>query len=616
VQVSSRRRFLAGIIAGVWAVATAWLVLGGRTAFTPPLVVTHWANAHLTRPQLLPEFADRFNRAGYRAVDGRRIEVRVVTTGSAEIADELVARVGQGTPINAKLENPTLVSPQADHWLVQANYQLGRPVVDLAATKTIATTWIGIVTYREMAECLGWPAREIGFADIVALRNDPRGWAKYPCAKAEWGQRPLVAYTDPLTSTTGRSALFTLYAIAAGKSPDQLTAADVRRPEVANYVRSFQGAVDHYVAGTLPLNTQIYLGPRYGHFFFIPEDNLVSLYQGKESVKVGTDVKTSAITRSMVMLYPKEGSTQHNHSAAVVRADWVTPEQAAAAEQWITFLREEEQQRALMAEGLRPGTDLALSNPISGRYGLDPAKPTVRVNADRIDQRAMAEIIASWDEVKRPGVVTFVVDTSGSMSGTKINQARDGVVRALDAMSSRNRVGLLSFGSKIETAVDIAPLSEQRVALATTVRNLRVGGGTALYDAVKRAVEMTDVAPGDEDAVRGVVVLTDGQANEGSVGLSDVIRLTSRGELPVPRYRGYEGEASAVDAKGQRVQRGDLVGAGLQIETKHPVLVFFVGVGDADAEVGRLLAEATGASFEGATEKDLAKVIEQFGRYF
>lgn len=119
------------------------------------------------------------------------------------------------------------------------------------------------------------------------VARGPPGWAQYPCAKAEWDQRPLVAFTDPLTSSSGRSLLYTLYAIAAGTSPDQLNAADARDPKVAGYVQSFQRIVDHDVIGTLPLNTRIFLGPRYGHFFFIPDDNLVHLDEGKESVKIG-----------------------------------------------------------------------------------------------------------------------------------------------------------------------------------------------------------------------------------------------------------------------------------------------------------------------------------------
>ena len=42
-----------------------------------------------------------------------------------------------------------------------------------------------------------------------------------------------------------------------------------------------------------------------------------------------------------------------------------------------------------------------------------------------------------------------------------------------------------------------------------------------------------------------------------------------------------------------------------------------VGIGDdADLQVGRLLAEATGAEFQGVTEEDLANVLEEFSKYF
>jgi hypothetical protein len=41
-----------------------------------------------------------------------------------------------------------------------------------------------------------------------------------------------------------------------------------------------------------------------------------------------------------------------------------------------------------------------------------------------------------------------------------------------------------------------------------------------------------------------------------------------------------------------------------------------VGVGDADLEVGRILAEATGSAYQGTAENDLAAVLEKFGKYF
>ena len=54
--------------------------------------------------------------------------------------------------------------------------------------------------------------------------------------------------------------------------------------DVVNYVKKFQGLIDHYLIGTTVLNTKIYQGPRYGHFFIMPEDNLIHLYEGTRKV--------------------------------------------------------------------------------------------------------------------------------------------------------------------------------------------------------------------------------------------------------------------------------------------------------------------------------------------
>ena len=142
------------------------------------------------------------------------------------------------------------MTPSSAHWLVTTNFEVGRSVVDLDNALSIVRPVIGIVTHEEMARCLGWPEKKIGFADIIELRRDPQGWARYACAKAEWGQRPLLAFTDPTTSSTGRSLLLSLYSFAANKAPEDLTVDDVNDPKVVAYVKEFQGLIEHYLIGT------------------------------------------------------------------------------------------------------------------------------------------------------------------------------------------------------------------------------------------------------------------------------------------------------------------------------------------------------------------------------
>ena len=626
---------LLGAIAAVWLVGVAALfALAGETRTVEtqgePVVVTHWSSSHLMREGLLPGMAAQFNQAGHRTSSGRPVVVEVHDVPPALQAKYLVDRVKwgirrpiweeSGIPIDPLIPDPTIVTPSSAHWFVNVNHEVGHNVVDLSAAQSIVQPFIGIVTYEDMARCLGWPEKELGYADILALRADPEGWDKYSCAKAEWGRRPLVAYTDPTASSTGRSLLLALYAIAAGKPPEELTVADVYDPKVVSYVKQFQGLIDHYLIGTTVLNTKIYQGPRYGHFFIMPEDNLIHLYEGTERAFInGKKLQPPPISKPMVMIYPKEGSMPRTNCACIVKGDWVTGEHVDAAQQWIDFIREDVQQRAFMAAGFRPGTDLALTGPsskINARYGLDPRTPRVVLNPSLIAPAVAAAIDQSWQEVKRPGIVTFVVDTSSSMMGEKLQQATDGLERALDNMARNNKVGLVIFNDAVNTLIPVAPLAENRLKVADAVHEASVSGESALYEAIKAGVEMTDAAPGQADDIRAVVVLTDGRTNRGSTSLDDLIKMMSRNEVPLQVYEGFP-ESIALDTDGSPVAKEDIIGTGLALKTRYPIQIFFIAIGEnADIEVGRMLAEATGAEFQGTTEEDLANLLEEFSKYF
>ncbi len=633
-EATTRERMLS-LIATIWVLGIGGFFLVGLLRPPPPeptVVVEHWATGHLFRDGLLREMADEFNDEEHRMPDGTRIVIKVWNVPSQLQGDYLIERIRDGVAIDLEgitdgyvlpnYSDPTIVTPSSAHWLVDVNYELGHEVVDLAAAPSIVRPVIGIVTYEDMARCLGWPEQELGFADILALRADPEGWAAYPCAKAEWGQRPLMAFTDPATSSTGRSLLLALYAIAAGKLPEDLTAADVTDPKVVRYVKEFQGLVDHYLIGTTVLNTKIHQGPRYGHFFIMPEDNLIHLYEGTERAFIGgVKVTPPPIEERMVMIYPSEGSMPRSNCGCIVQAPWVSDQQVEAAEEWLDFLREDDQQRAFMAAGFRPGTDISLADPsskITSEFGLDPTKPSAVLNPSLIDPAVAAAIDESWVDVKRPAIVTFVVDTSGSMLGKKLREAQDGLVAALDAMAANNQVGLVAFDNEVHSRVPVGPLAQNRFAIADAVHALRAGGETALYDAIKAGIEMTDTAEGPPNAIRAVVVLTDGRANRGRTRLDDLIKLMSRDEVSVA-FSGMDGE-SAYDTRGNQVGKESIVGIRLAVPSGHPdqpVQVFFIGIGDdADLDIGRLLAGATSAEFQGVTEEDLAHLLAEISGYF
>ena len=273
------RRFGLGAVGLLWLIALCSIIWWPWAGVSPPGTVqlVHWANGHIAGdPVLLNSFANRFNAAERRTAAGNLIVVKPFLVNSGQIEQELISRIQGKGGVRRDLANPTLVTPVAEHWLYDINDTAGSTVVETDGAKSLASSWIGIATFKDMAECLGWPATDIGYEDIVALSADPAGWeARNTCARSAWGRQPRLAYTDPNTSSTGRTVLYTLLSIATGKSPDQLTLDDVADERVVGYLRRFQAQVDHYVPDTLLLNCEIFGGPDYGHFFPLAEDNLV-----------------------------------------------------------------------------------------------------------------------------------------------------------------------------------------------------------------------------------------------------------------------------------------------------------------------------------------------------
>jgi Ca-activated chloride channel family protein len=607
------------------------------------IIVDHWATGHFFFEGGFQEMAARFNTEEHRTVSGERIWVRMSNNPSAIQARDLLSRVRDGIALPYRCcdpggpephPNPTIVTPSSIHWLFDTNYQLalaGKPnAVDTESAESLALTYIGIVTYRDMAKCLGWPEKHIGFEDILALRDNPDGWGadEYKgCASAEWGTKPLVAFTDPKESSTGRSVLLALYAIAAEKDPGDLTREDITDPKVVKYVTEFQDLIDHYMIGTSVLLTKLNQGPRFGHFLLMPEDNLIQLKEGNARVFVnGKRVNVPPNDQPMVMIYPKEGALVRSNCACIVNAPWVSDLQREGAEKWIDFLKQEEQQRELMKHGFRPATDLVLDpsdpdNRVRDEYGLNPATPDPILEVSRIKPEVGALIDESWIDVKRPGIVTFVVDTSGSMTGTKLDQAKDGLIRALNAMADNNKVGLIPFGSEVGVPVRPERLDESRGVLGDAVFELRASGQTAMYDAIKAGVELTDSVDGADNAIRAVVVLTDGKSNRGDLGLDDIIEMSTIDEKQVTEFPGTDNGPDPIykdrDSSLKSTSVDNVLGEYLKLETENEIQIFFIGIGDdPDLGIGGLLAGATDAEFIGVAEEDLAEVLGEFSGYF
>jgi Ca-activated chloride channel family protein len=322
------------------------------------------------------------------------------------------------------------------------------------------------------------------------------------------------------------------------------------------------------------------------------------------------------------MIYPKEGSVLNSNPAGLVDAPWVTDDDADAARQWVEFLRDDDQQQRFMKSGFRPATDTGLSVDAGqfASWGLDANQPRSVIEPGDLQPDVLERIVDTWGAVKNPAIVTFVVDTSGSMQGEPIEQVKQGLTRLLDAIAATagrgtdNQVGLFTFSTTVDDRISPRKLVESRFDIADAIGQMKASGGTALFDAIAQAVIATDNADGDPRATRAVVVLSDGAATDGRC-LDSLVSMTSAAEDDVTSFCATEKGDQPATRNGT-VSIEEVRGTGLLIDTKHTIQVFFLGFGEADLHIGRILAESTGAEFQGSTAQDLAAVIEALSGYF
>ena len=113
-----------------------------------------------------------------------------------------------------------------------------------------------------------------------------------------------------------------------------------------------------------------------------------------------------------------------------------------------------------------------------------------------------------------PRETVLVIDTSGSMEGPSIRQARGALLLALDRLRPSDRFNVVRFNDATEALFPAPQRAEAKtVALAKDwVAALRASGGTQMREALEAALVGSD----DPRLVRQVVFLTDG-----SVGNED-----------------------------------------------------------------------------------------------
>ena len=109
---------------------------------------------------------------------------------------------------------------------------------------------------------------------------------------------------------------------------------------------------------------------------------------------------------------------------------------------------------------------------------------------------------------RMPVEMLYMIDVSGSMAGTSIEQARGALLQALDRLRPSDRFGILEFSSGYhEFAPEPLPATQENLDAARNyVRHLEANGGTEMLPALLHLMKKPQI-PG---YLRHIILLTDG----------------------------------------------------------------------------------------------------------
>jgi Ca-activated chloride channel family protein len=438
--------------------------------------------------------------ASHPSAGGRPIHVTGKAIGSGEAM----------TAIVAGSEHPVVFSPASSAYLTllnQAWQSRDNHTRPLAPTgEPLVLSPIVIAMWKPMAEALGWPDKAIGWTDILTVSRDPAGWGKL--GHPEWGAMKL-GHTHPEYSSSG---LLTALAIAyAGAHTTRgLTAAEL--PKVEPFMAAVEDAIVHYGKSTgFFSDKMIERGPTYLSAAVLYENLVIESY-----------ARTRAL--DLVAIYPQEGTFWSDHPYSVLDADWVTPEQRAAATAFLAFLKARPQQERAMALGFRPADPaIKAGAPLDRAHGVDPLQPQTLLAIP--DGATLDALLASWRKTTTPADVVLVFDKSGSMEGRALAEAKRGAKAFLATLDARDQVTLVFFDRTVYPAFGPVRLGAARAALESRIDGVSADGGTALYDATLVAHDLLEARrKASSHHIRAAVVMTDGADTDSGHNLAATVR--------------------------------------------------------------------------------------------
>jgi Ca-activated chloride channel family protein len=141
-------------------------------------------------------------------------------------------------------------------------------------------------------------------------------------------------------------------------------------------------------------------------------------------------------------------------------------------------------------------------------------------------------------ETKRQNVVpkdvAFVLDTSGSMAGKKLEQAKKALQFCVENLNDEDRFEIIRFSTEVEPLFDnlVTANSRNRDQAEEFIKGLKPIGGTAIDEALKKALALRNLprkqSLRETDRPLVIIFLTDGRPTIGTTDEDQIVTAVKR----------------------------------------------------------------------------------------
>lgn len=183
---------------------------------------------------------------------------------------------------------------------------------------------------------------------------------------------------------------------------------------------------------------------------------------------------------------------------------------------------------AIVSAGCLLGSGVSADDStVTLRTSLD--RPLIDLNSD--DRKVVIKIEVEGGKAKQkkrmPINLAIVLDRSGSMSGAKLEQAKQAACYLVEQLDPSDVLSVVLYDTEVQVAMHAERVGNRSAKIQKMIRGIQTGGSTALYGGVEAGGrELEEFL--SKERINRVMLLSDGIANVGPSSNREIANLGNR----------------------------------------------------------------------------------------